>query len=167
MARRLVTLTDEDILYIKKSMESQPAFWTVGKKIIAKLERSQTQIKTASAKQKGRSLQYFVCEKLSALLGIPWSQDDDAEISSRPMGQHGVDIILRGRARELAPFAFECKAVKALRFADAVEQADGNASGDQIGAVVYRAPSQQPVVILSWNSFEKVLGRYIIAGSSK
>jgi hypothetical protein len=161
MARRLVTLTDEDILFIKNALHKQTHFELLENKIIAKLKRSQTRIQSASAKQKGKGLQHFVCEKLSALLGIPWSQDDDAEISSRPMGQHGVDVILRGRARELVPFAFECKAVKALRFADAVEQADGNAFGDQIGAVVYRAPSKQPVVILSWNSFEKVLGRYI------
>ena len=55
-------------------------------------------IKTSSAKAKGRSLQQWVCQKISDLLNIPWGKDE--LIASREMGQSGVDIRLIGEAQE-------------------------------------------------------------------
>jgi len=66
-------------------------------------------MKTSSKKQKGRMLQKWVCEYISKLLNIPWGPEDEKLIQSRPMGQSGVDVVLRGKALKRFPFSIECK----------------------------------------------------------
>ena len=126
-----------------------------------KLNRSQTRIKLSSAKSKGREFQYWVCKKISDLLHIPYNQqDDNCLIHSREMSQQGVDIILRGKAREVFPFDIEAKAMATFDIHDAVKQADANASENRIGVVAYRQTNHDPVVIFSWSSFEKMFNNY-------
>lgn len=80
-------------------------------------------ISVASRKAKGRRLQKLIAEYISKITGIPVEKDGDIE--SRPMGQSGRDVILRGRAKELFYFhGIECKARESLNIWQALEQAE-------------------------------------------
>jgi hypothetical protein len=106
--------------------------------------------------------QRWVCDKVAGLLGVSWgSLDDESPVASRPSGQHGCDIILRGEARRRFPWDLECKAMKELRIVDAVKQAESNAAEGRIPAVVYRQTGLDPVVIMSWDSFEVINKRFL------
>lgn len=58
-------------------------------------------------KAKGRKFQQEIAKRISEILDIPVEKDGDIE--SRPMGQSGPDVILRGTAKELFPFVVETK----------------------------------------------------------
>jgi len=58
-------------------------------------------------KAKGRKFQQEIARDISDVLGIPIEKD--GEIESRPMGQSGPDIILRGDAKADFPFTVETK----------------------------------------------------------
>jgi len=159
---RLVNLTDEDIALINRAFDTCPELYSSAKKIQNKLVKSQTRIKNASAKGKGREFQFWVCRKISELLGIPYDQqDDDCLIHSREMSQQGVDIILRGSARQLFPFDIECKAMSTMDIPDAIKQADENAGDGRIGMVAFRQTNTDPVVIFSWESFARLFRQFI------
>jgi len=79
-------------------------------------------MKPSSCKAKGRRFQQWVASKIGELLNIEVVKDGDIE--SRPMGQSGSDIILRGSAKELFPFGVECKCVENLSIWKALEQAN-------------------------------------------
>ncbi len=80
-------------------------------------------ISVASRKAKGRRLQKLIAEYISKITGIPVEKDGDIE--SRPMGQSGRDVILRGKAKELFCFhGIECKARESLNIWQALSQAE-------------------------------------------
>ncbi len=80
-------------------------------------------ISVASRKAKGRRLQKLIAEYISKITGIPVEKDGDIE--SRPMGQSGRDVILRGKAKELFCFhGIECKARESLNIWQALTQAE-------------------------------------------
>ena len=165
MGLRLVSLTDEDIELINKAFDGCPALYSESQRVLSKLAKSQKRITVHSAKAKGREFQMEICRKISSLLGIPYDQqDDNSLIQSRPMAQQGVDIILRGRARELFPFNVECKATTVLDLPDAVKQAEANTEHGRIGAVAFKQTNFDPVVIFSWNSFEELYHRFVKQG---
>lgn len=64
-------------------------------------------ITVASAKDKGRRLQKWVCARISELTGYDWGHD--CPIESRPMGQNGVDVRMESQVKLLFPFSTECK----------------------------------------------------------
>jgi len=77
----------------------------------------------ASRKAKGRRLQKEIAEYISKLTGIPAQKDGDIE--SRPMGQSGRDVILRGEAKKMFIFhGIECKNREALNIWQALSQAE-------------------------------------------
>jgi hypothetical protein len=77
----------------------------------------------ASRKAKGRRLQKQIAECISKITNIPVQKDGDIE--SRPMGQSGRDIILRGKAKDRFIFhGIECKAQEALNIWQALAQAE-------------------------------------------
>jgi hypothetical protein len=61
---------------------------------------------TASAKSKGRRLQQYVRDSILTLFQ---EELTPADVSSNPMGCAGCDVVLSTRARELFPYAVECK----------------------------------------------------------
>jgi hypothetical protein len=80
-------------------------------------------ISVASRKAKGRKLQQKVAEYISKTINIPAQKDGDIE--SRPMGQSGRDVILRGKAKEMFIFhGIECKARESLNIWQALAQAE-------------------------------------------
>jgi hypothetical protein len=146
---RNVRLTDEDMDYLATVLEDG-----AGRKIVDKLRRSQKRITVASAKAKGRNLQYEVGQALAEALGFSWSPlGDESEIASRPMGQRGADVILRGEARRLLKLAIECKAVKSFSFKSAMEQAKANAGEGELPVVMHRPFKDQVYAIFSLSDF--------------
>ena len=80
-------------------------------------------ISVASRKAKGRKLQQKVADYISKTINIPVQKDGDIE--SRPMGQSGRDVILRGKAKEMFIFhGIECKARESLNIWQALAQAE-------------------------------------------
>lgn len=113
-------------------------------------------IKTASAKQKGRELQQWVCRHIAEITNIPYDQQDDhCPIHSREMGQAGLDIILREPALSRFPFAVECKSTESLALGDAIVQAQKNVTPNTDWIVVHRNKRMvEPIVIMGWSGFE-------------
>lgn len=83
-------------------------------------------ITTRSAKNKGAKFQNWVAEQISNITGIKWGKDE--LISPRQMGSSGTDVALIGKARELMPYAIECKNNKSFSIPAWVEQAKSNQS---------------------------------------
>lgn len=122
--------------------------------IIKQLERKIAPIKVRSAKNKGKNLQNRVCELLSLYSGIPWSNTDESLIQSRPMGQHGVDVILSGDAREKFPFSIECKSTESFSLPTTINQAKANTKDGDEWLVVHKSSKlTRPVVILDLEVF--------------
>lgn len=128
------------------------------KKLINRIEKSMKRITVASAKGKGRSLQYWVCERLAKLFGINYVQsDDNCLIHSREMGQHGTDVITRGTVYELFKYDIECKAQEALSIPDWIAQAkDNTKEGRDWLLVVKKQSVGNPFVVMDWDAFERL-----------
>lgn len=117
-------------------------------------------IKPSSAKAKGRALQQWVGERLSAISGRSYGPEDDAEIQSRPMAQRGVDVILRGKARDMIRFSFECKNGESFQLVSSVEQARKNEEPGRPWLIVHRRKKfRSPIVMMDWKTFETILPR--------
>lgn len=116
-------------------------------------------ITVASRKAKGRNLQKWVAQKLAALSGLTYTPgDDESEIDTRPMGQAGVDIILRGMAAKMFPFAFECKNGESFQLVKSIEQARANSSKERPWIIVHkRKKFRNPIVVMDWETFENLL----------
>jgi hypothetical protein len=141
-----VNLTDADRKAIAEKIPS----------LAKKMEHKK--IKVSSAKGKGRNLQYWVCERVADITGIPWVQsDDNCEIHSREMGQHGIDLVLRGKAAGKFPFSVECKSSEQLNLVETIAQASRNNIPGRDWLIVHKRKAiPNPIVILSWEAFERI-----------
>lgn len=79
-------------------------------------------MKTASAKNKGRTLQKWVRDILTNTLGLA-----SDEISSRSSGAGGEDLLMSTTARERFPMSVECKNQERVNVWEAYAQAGANA----------------------------------------
>lgn len=159
-----IKIDKNEIIYLKDLMELENC--EISRKILKKLERAEKRITTSSAKAKGRNLQYWVCERLSKLFNVEYNQsDDNSLIQSRPMGQHGTDIIIRGELEKKFPFDIECKAQESLSIPNWVNQAKTNCKNNHKWLLVFKKKSisVEPMVIMDWYTFENLLsGKYAI-----
>jgi hypothetical protein len=112
-------------------------------------------IKPSSAKAKGRSLQQWVCQKISELLGIPWGKDE--LIASREMGQAGTDIRLMGEAQERFRFSVECKNQERWSILNWVEHARKNQKDGTDWLLVVKKNRVDPIVIMDASRFFEIL----------
>ena len=124
-----------------------------------RLVRSLTKIKPSSGKAKGRDLQMWVCGKIAEIAGVCFDQhDDQCLIHSREMGQPGRDIVLRGAALQKFPFSVECKNSEGLSVTEALQQAQSNCAPGTAALVVHKRKSlKQPIVIMEWDTFERLV----------
>lgn len=125
-------------------------------RLIKKFERAEKTLKTSSRKGKGRNLQYWVCEKIAKLFNVDFVQsDDNCLIQSRPMGQHSVDIILRGKLRKKFPFSIECKAQESLSLPEWIRQAKENELPDTYWMLIFKKQTlgSKPIVCLDFETF--------------
>lgn len=126
------------------------------KRLIKKLKNAQKTIKVSGRKGKGRGLQYWVCEKIAGMFGIKFVQsDDDCLVQSRPMGQHSVDIILRGELKKKFPFSIECKAQETLNITEWIRQARENELSDTSWMLIFKKQTlgSKPIVCLDFETF--------------
>ena len=136
-------------------------------RLIKKFERAEKTIKVSSRKGKGRSLQYFVCERIAKIFGINFVQlDDNCLIHSREMGQHGTDVVLRGIVYDKFPFDIECKCCETLSIPDWVRQAKTNKKENRDWLVVFKKQTigSEPLVLMEWDAFEKIMSRFVRRG---
>ena len=110
----------------------------------------QRDMKTQSAKAKGRRLQQWVRDQLIDKLLI--SEED---VESRSMGASGEDLIMARAAREKFPFSIECKNQEKLNVWDAYKQASEN-SKDYEPIVVMKKNNHKTLVVLDAEKFVKL-----------
>lgn len=108
-------------------------------------------IKHRSAKNKGKRFQNEIAQCISDLLGIPVEKDGDIE--SRQMGMSGVDVILRGKAKELFPFAVECKNCEAWHMPKWIEQARANIGSFVTWLLFVKKNNYKPIVVMEADEF--------------
>jgi len=158
MAKRTFTLDTKEIKLIVDSIQDEHVA------LAKKLSSICRTIKVSSAKAKGRRLQQKVCTDISALIKIPYDSRVDGLIASRGMGQPGIDVMLLGEARTKFPFSIECKACESLDLLGAITQAKNNlAPGTDWMVVTDRKTFEEPVVVMSWEVFLKVMAGEIPA----
>jgi len=116
-------------------------------------------MKAKSAKAKGRRLQQWVANKIADLLDIPTGKDLDIE--SRPMGQSGVDVILRGKALKLFPFSVECKNTEKFSIPKWIKQAQKNKLSNTDWILFCKRNHMDPIVVLNAEVFFNIMRRVI------
>ena len=107
-------------------------------------------IKTSSAKAKGRKLQQWFTNVL--IEGLSLNEED---LESRPMGSQGEDIIMGRESREQFPYSIECKNQEAVNVWKAYEQAESNCKGYEPLVVIKRNRSK-PLVLVDAEHFVKL-----------
>ena len=159
MASKWISFDEKERVAIQKCLTSTGLIDDneLLKKIEKKLVTADKRITTASAKGKGRELQHWVGRKISGLIGIKFdNQSDDSLIRSREMGQAGVDVILRGEAKERFPFVIECKNTESINFRSFVEQARKYDKEGQWLLIIRTKSLPDTTVTMSWDTFEKL-----------
>lgn len=128
-------------------------------KICKKLYRACKPIKVQSAKDKGRGLQYWVCEKIAAVLHVTFVQSDDlCPVHSREMGQPGCDIVLRtAEAQRKFPYTVECKSTESFELMKTIEQVRANQKDGTDWLIVHKRKAlTEPIVLMDWSAFERL-----------
>ena len=153
-----ITLSKQEIEYILSHIHISINEYTKkskGIKLVDKLKKLLKPIKRRSAKDKGRNLQKWVCERIAELFNIEYNQqDDNCVIHSREMGQFGVDIIIRDYLRNYFPFSIECKSSEQLNLIETIQQAKKNTKKDEHWIIVYKRKAiKNPIVIMDWDCF--------------
>ena len=104
-------------------------------------------MKTSSAKAKGRRFQQWVRNQLIEQLNV-----HPEDIESRSMGAGGEDLIMARSARKKFTFSIECKNQESLNVWKAYEQAEFN-SGDYEPIVFIKRNNQKPLVVVDAEHF--------------
>lgn len=113
--------------------------------------KTKKRISVQSAKSKGRNLQKWTAGKIAELLGIPYGPDE--LIASRPMGQSGTDIVLKGEAAEKFKWSVECKCQESWSIPAWIEQARKNQGTDTDWLLVVKRSRIAPVVVMDAEVF--------------
>ncbi len=111
-----------------------------------------------SAKAKGRSLQQWVCEQISKLVGLPWGPDEC--IASREASQNGTDVRLIGPALEAFPFSVECKWQETWSIPEWIRQARTNQIPDTDWLLVVKRNYEPAVVVMNAQRFFDLLAHH-------
>ena len=107
-----------------------------------------------SRKAKGRLLQKEVAYQIATSLTGIGSEDVKPAI----MGEQGMDVKLSSRARDLFPYAIECKAQESLNVWQAMEQARVNAEKEKlIPLLVFKRNRSEIYVCLRFADFMQIV----------
>ena len=104
-------------------------------------------LKTSSAKAKGRKLQQWFAQLMVDTLKL-----HEEDLESRPMGSQGEDIIMGRESREKFPYSIECKNQEAVNVWKAYEQASENCKGYE-PLVVIKRNRHKPLVLVDAEHF--------------
>lgn len=107
---------------------------------------------TKTRKNKGRLFQQWCVKKLRELFNT-----SDKNIKSTPMGTQGVDIWLSEDALQWCPFSIECKSVEKIAIYKWWDQAVRNSEEKYPALLFIKANYKEPLVVMSWDSFESLL----------
>jgi len=107
-------------------------------------------MKTQSAKAKGRRLQQWIRDVLIEKLNI-----HPEDIESRSMGAGGEDLIMARAARESFPYSVECKNQEKINIWESYKQAEEN-SKDYEPIVVLKRNNHKPLVLVDAEYFVKL-----------
>ena len=170
MASRTVKFDTSDLsliaqigeMYINEH-EDSPGVSKQLQGIIRKCKNNAKTIKISSRKGKGRNLQQWVCTRISYLTGFPYeNQSDDSLILSRPMGQMGLDIILKEKVRNVFPFSIECKNSESLDLIGTIDQVQNNKLLNTQWMIVHKRKTlEEPIIIMPWGALEDLYKRII------
>lgn len=116
-------------------------------------------MKTSSAKAKGRLLQQWAAKKISEITGIPWGKDE--LISSREMGQSGTDVRLIGQAKELFPFAIECKNQESWSLPAWIKQAKSNLQPNTNWLLLFKKNRHEEIACMDAAAFFEIYNEYL------
>ena len=124
-------------------------------------------MKTSSKKAKGRRLQNQIAQMISDLLNIKWGYDE--MIAPREMGQSGTDIRLVGKAKELSPFAIECKNQERWDLKTWIDQAKSNTSENLKDWLLFISKNRmkEPIVVMQASTFFELYRKYLELKQSK
>jgi hypothetical protein len=109
--------------------------------------RKNIEVKTQSAKAKGRRLQQWFRDLLIENLGV-----HPEDVESRSMGAGGEDLIMARAAREKFPYSIECKNQEKVNIWQSYSQAAEN-SKDYEPVVVVKRNNHKPLVIVDAEYF--------------
>ena len=123
------------------------------------MKKKKKRISVAAAKDKGRRLQNEVCQCFSEISGIPFEKDGDIE--GRPMGQSGVDVCFRGCARDVFPYAIECKYQESWSLPAWIKQAQANCDEGTDWLLFFRKNRHKTIVAMEADVFFELLRKII------
>ena len=153
-----INLTEKEITTISAALvlatpPNKPAKYS---RLISKLTQKKARIKVSSAKAKGRNLQKWAVERIAELLDYELPENkDDSHIRSREMGQSGVDVVLSRKARQLFPFAVECKNCEKINLKEFMEQAEANSDKSTFPLLIVKNKTlKEPLLVMKWEVFE-------------
>jgi hypothetical protein len=119
--------------------------------------------KHARNNSKARYCQKWVAGKIGQMLGVEVGKDLDIE--SRPMGQSGSDVILRGRVLNQFPAIIECASGESISWLSKIRQVKKNKEKDSRYkfwlVFLKRKEFKRPIVILDAGFFFDNLMYYI------
>lgn len=116
-------------------------------------KQTDTKSSTKTNKAKGRRLQNWMAEKIREITQLP-----KTDVAPAVMGESGMDIKLSQKARELFPYAVECKNVERLNIWKAIEQAEYNARTEKLKPlVVFKRNNTDKFVVLKATDFLELL----------
>ena len=110
-------------------------------------------MKTASAKNKGRTLQKLIRDKI--LDTFPELEPDDCKSTS--MGAGGEDVQLSPAARRLFPFSVEAKSRASIGVYAWYQQAKTNAPKDMEPLLVIKQNHSKPLVVIDLDDFMELV----------
>ncbi len=110
-------------------------------------------MKTQSAKAKGRELQKYVAKYIRDVFCLT-----DNDVTSRPMGSAGRDIMMSEIAFDAFPVSIECKNTKKFPSIEALRQSQYNTEPGTIAGVVWKPPGKgmkESIIYFSFEEFVK------------
>jgi hypothetical protein len=109
---------------------------------------------TKSRKAKARTLQNAIAIDICTAFPVL----GNADVHPAIMGQSGIDICLSSRARDLFPYAIECKNQESLNIWAAISQAEVNAEKERlIPLLVFKRARSEVYAVLRWSELLALL----------
>ena len=106
-------------------------------------------IKPASAKAKGRRFQQWIRTRLIEVFGL-----SPTDVTSRPMGSGGEDIILGDKSRKVFPYSIEAKHRQSYKeLWKSYEQAQANAPEGAEPVFVVRTDRKSALAVIDFEHF--------------
>lgn len=106
---------------------------------------------THSKKAKGRKFQQWVRDLIRFTFDL-----EKPDVESRSMGSGGIDIMLSSKAREVFPYAIECKNQERLNVWEAYKQAVSNTEDGLTPILFMKRNHTKPLVVIDAEYFVKL-----------